>query len=181
MAESFMDRVNQIQRQSAGRAARRSTQWFQNKIKNVDSSMKKDRPDAGKMFFYQYDAKYAAELPYWDKLPLVIVLDYNAEYVLGMNLHYLPPNMRATFLNDLIEDHAVGMDEDRRFGVSYKALKKADNRYFRPTIHLYIRSRIKTPFIEVEPDEWPNAVALPVAKWSGATGSKVHADSRKVI
>ena len=55
----------------------------------------------GKMYMFYYDAKTKDKLPYWDRFPLIFVLDVRPDRFWGVNLHYLPPLYRAKLMNAL--------------------------------------------------------------------------------
>ena len=55
----------------------------------------------GTMMLFVYDAKWKKKLPYWDKFPLVIMLGKAKGGFYGLNVHYLPPILRVTFLEAL--------------------------------------------------------------------------------
>ena len=55
----------------------------------------------GKMYFFNYDAKFKEVLPVWDKFPLVIPMDTYSNGFLGLNLHYLDPGSRLALLDRL--------------------------------------------------------------------------------
>ena len=179
--QSFIDEIEGLKKSTIRRNSKRSISWFRNKIKNVDQQYKTRRPSLGQIYTYIYDAKHKDKLPYWDKLPLTVVLDYNMKYMLGLNFHYLAPKSRARFLKQLSEKFKAGMDEDARIMASYRALKAMNLNYYKPTIKLYLLERVESPFIKIPSDEWEMAVSLPMANFSGASANTVYADSRRMI
>ena len=91
-----------------------SREWFMKKAKvikgiNREALMKEEPLDRGarriigsmQMFFY--DPKYKETLPYYDRFPLAIIVKPAKGGFLGMNLHYLPPILRAKFLDALMD------------------------------------------------------------------------------
>ena len=48
--------------------------------------------------------KHKETLPFYDSFPLVIIIGKAKGGFLGMNLHYLPPTLRAKFLDALMEN-----------------------------------------------------------------------------
>lgn len=99
-------------------------------------------------------------------------------YMLGMNLHYLPPGPRAKLMDTLYGfANNEKYDRSTKLKLSYDALKQA-SKWFKPTVHQYITSRIKTSLVEVEPAEWDIALFMPLADWQGATAATVYGDSR---
>ena len=48
----------------------------------------------GALYFFVYDPKTKADLPYYDRFPLVLPLKREPDGFLGLNLHYLPIPLR---------------------------------------------------------------------------------------
>lgn len=90
-----------------------ATKWFAKKMQDYivspEKIMSENRERAspsvliGNMYFFFYDAKYKETLPYWDRFPLVIPIDFYSESFLGLNLHYLDYKSRAILLDKLSE------------------------------------------------------------------------------
>lgn len=159
-------------------------------LKATPASLLKDRQAlrnkafVGRMYFFRYDALGKADLPYYDRFPLVIPIDQYPDGFLGLNLHYLPPKMRLILLNKLSEllNTPGRYNERTRFRISYKILQ-SHARVFEhtPAIKRYLFSQIQTRFVEVDASQWDIAALLPTASFRGATVSEVYADSRKII
>jgi hypothetical protein len=129
----------------------------------------------GGMFFFMYDAKWKDELPYWDKFPLVIPMEFYGDSFLGLNLHYLPYQARAVLLDKLI---AVSgnkhLDSKSRFKITYDLVKDARKfREVKPCIKKYLYSHVKSRFVKVEPQEWDVAIFLPVQRFVGAKAQDI--------
>ena len=78
----------------------------------------------GKMYFFYYDAKWKDTLPYWDRFPCIFPLSRTNQYLLGLNLHYLPYDYRVELMDALydIENNARS-PENKRLKLSYGVLK----------------------------------------------------------
>lgn len=124
-----------------------------------------DYPQIGKMYFYFYDPKYKAKLPYYDKFPLVLPIEPYNNGFLGINVHYLNYSDRKALFDSLIKyRNNKYMDERTKLKVSYDLLKHAKYmNLVEPAIKRYLWSQVESPFIEVHPDEWDKALQLPVA------------------
>ena len=118
------------------------------------------RNPVGNMYMFYYNAKYRNTLPYFDAFPLVVITQMAEGGFFGLNLHYLPPVMRAKALNGLL-----GSD-----GLPAK--------YYKPTIHRYLTSQVRSKFALIDKPEWEIATFLPAAQWRGAGVGKVYRDSR---
>ena len=98
---------------------KQSREWFRKKIStlrgkefrriNQGQLMQEEEltlnnaTDIGKMCMFFYDPKHKDTLPFYDSFPLVIIIGKAKGGFLGMNLHYLPPVLRAKMLDGLME------------------------------------------------------------------------------
>ena len=151
-----------------------SRAWFMKKARAIrgisrEELMKEEpisssgRRIIGSMQMFFYDPKHKETLPYYDTFPLVIVVKPAKGGFLGLNLHYLPPTLRAMFLDALMDN------------VTSKL------RYYEPCIKHYLNAHVKSKFAEVKAPEWEIATFLPTAQFQKASNTKVYADSRKMI
>ena len=145
-------------------------------------ALKAGLPVIGQMYFFIYDAKLKDELPYWDRFPLVIPVNYYDNGFLGLNLHYLPPMQRAILLDKLM-DYKKAYKTPRAFmKVSYALLKSAvKSSLFAPTVHRYLTWHVKTAFVKVESEYWERAARLPVQQFQKASSAQVWKDSAKAV
>ena len=97
---------------------------------------------------------------------------------MGLNFHYLSIPMRIKLLN-VIQEYANDdkYDENTRIRLTWNRIKR--NPLVRPTIKMYLREHVRTPFRRINADEMMVAVLLPVQKFVRATDNKVYADSRR--
>ena len=60
------------------------------------------QPIIGEVMLYQYSAKYAEQLPFYDRNPMtyIVAMDGNAFY--GVNLHYTKPSNRSGTLDYIL-------------------------------------------------------------------------------
>ena len=170
-----------------------SMAWFRNKARNLRNvnreALIKDpalararRPMLGDMLMYFYDPKTKDKLPYYDTFPLTIVVDNAPGGFYGLNLHYLPPTLRAKFLDALIETSSGGQDEGSKLRARYNLLKSSRKmRYFEPCFKRYLTRHIKGNIAKIDGPEREIAVFLPVQRFEKANVNKVYADSRKIL
>ena len=136
----------------------------------------------GGMYIFTYDPKHKDTLPYYDIFPLVVVIGPAKGGFLGLNLHYLPPKLRMQFFANLMDIQGSNMDDDSKFALTYRMLKKSSSlRYFKPCVKHYLNSQVTSKFAEVPAPEWEIAIFLPTAQFRKANSKKVYADSRKAI
>jgi len=177
------------------RLSRQSMSWFTKKIaelKNPVSMVKgmvreKTRYVRtfvkGKLYFFLYDPKTKEELPYYDRFPLVLVLEKYEDGFLGLNLHYLPVKYRILFLRKLMQ-YAILDDEDdiKRMRVTYDILNASKRfREFKPCIKRYLFPHIKSRILAVQPNEWETAMYLPVHQFKGEKPQKIWKESMEEI
>ena len=135
--------------------------------------------EPGKMYTYLYDAKTKDTLPYWDAYPLIFAVEPVEGGFFGINLHYLPPVLRAKLMDALytiVSDDK--MDSGTKLNISYQTLKGAANlKLFQPCFKRYLFSQVRSDFILVEPSEWDIAMMLPTQSFQKQPDAVVWRDS----
>ena len=171
-----------------------SREWFRKKIKNLrsinrDALMKEDplkqtgQEIVGGMYMFFYDPKHKDTLPYYDTFPLVVVVGPAEGGFYGLNLHYLPPILRAKMLDALMDITSnTKFNDSTRFKMSYELLVKSSKlKYFQPCFKHYLNDQVKSKFAMVPAPEWEIATFLPTAQFKKANSKKVYFDSQKMI
>lgn len=171
-----------------------SREWFRKRLSSMgrinqkelmtsDSVKLANKQLVGSMQMFYYQAKHRDTLPYFDAFPLVIVLGPAEKGFLGMNLHYLPPPLRAKFLDALMDITTnTKYNESTRFDVTYDMLKGAAKyKYFKPCVKHYLTAQVRSKFARIPAPEWEIATFLPTASWQGGSASQVYKDSKGMI
>lgn len=74
--------------------------------KNVfPTSVVVGQPLVGEVMLYQYSAKYAEQLPFYDKNPMTYIVAMQGNAFYGVNLHYTKPMNRSGVLDYIIGDN----------------------------------------------------------------------------
>jgi len=97
-------------------------------------------PIVGSMYMFNYDPKWKDELPYYDRFPLVFPFRKVPGGFYGLNLHYLPPQLRAKLMDGLY-DYAnnTRYDESTKIKLNYQLLTSiAKMRFFSPCVKHYL-------------------------------------------
>jgi hypothetical protein len=169
--------------------------WFRDKARSTrnafaypDNILKtsegeKPRVGPGRMLHFYYDPKTKSQLPYYDRFPLIFHAGDAKGGFYGINLHYLPPQLRAALMDNLYDIASnTRYDESTRLRLSYGVLTGASKyRYFKPTFKHYLMDHVKSKFVEINSTEWDIALFLPTERFEKAGKSTVWADSRKMI
>ena len=134
----------------------------------------------GSMYLQTYDALTKNKLPYWDFFPLVLPFEYTSNGFYGLNLHYVPPKLRAQILDEILKYKANG---DLRNPTANLIRNLARMPIVKPAIHRYLYSQIVGMPAKIEIEEWEQTIYLPLADWRSVHGSvsanKVYRDSSK--
>lgn len=148
----------------------KSAKWFKETIKQGVKSKKVQVPVQGKIYTYVYDAKNKDTLPYWDKFPLIIYLGAATakngnQLMYGLNLHYIPPKARQSFLEELLKRYASTgrITPKMKLKIDWskvKGMKGSDL-----MIKAYLPGHIKGPLIEIDPKDWSNIVLMPTQQF----------------
>ena len=153
-------------------------EWFRNKAREsrsnarypaniIDSGDKTDDVRVGHMYHFLYDPKTKADLPYYDRFPLIFMVGPAKGGFYGINLHYLPHIMRAKLMDALYETATnKRYDQSTRLKISYEILKKAGRfKFFKPTFKHYLSGHVKSRFVEINSSDWDIALFLPTERF----------------
>ena len=132
---------------------------------------------------FYYDAKTKDTLPFWDRFPLVFPIELYNDGFLGINLHYLPPLMRARLMNALyLTINNKNYDDTTKLKINYSILRGASRfKYFEPCIKKYLFSQVRSRYFYVTPNEWDMALMLPTERFVGATKQQIYTNSIQKI
>ena len=135
----------------------------------------------GKMYMFFYDPKLKATLPYYDTFPLVFPIDFKEGGFLGINLHYLPPYLRAKLMDNLYKtSNNTKYDDTTKLKISYQILNGASQfSYFKPCVKRYLWDHVVGNYLYVEPKNWDTALMLPTERFNKANKQTVFKDSVK--
>ena len=165
------------------RRAQQMSRLSPTKVMNLEPLEKSQNPVPGAMGMFLYDPKHKDTLPYYDTFPLVVFVGPAPKGFHGVNLHYLPPTLRAKMLDALMDNTTnKTYDESTRMKANYNLLKKVSGlKYFKPCFKHYLFDHVQSRFSVVPAPEWEIAAFLPTAQFKKASTSKVYADSRRMI
>lgn len=156
----------------------------QKEMRNRDRLFNKIVPtDVGRMYMFFYDPKHKATLPYYDKFPLIFVLEKYQDGFLGMNLHYLPPVFRARLMDRLYDiERNDSIRDSKKLRLSYGLLNAAAKyKYFQPTVKRYLTNHVRSRFLYVPYEEWDIALMLPTERFKKSKKSIVWKESKQSI
>ena len=189
--------INEIENSLAG-TARDAIAWLKSNVKtlvkqshtivedtknklpdDMNKSFMSNRLDSrsiGRMFMYIYDPKYKKTLPYYDTLPLLILIDFTNNGFRGLNLHYVPPFVRKRILEALVRNmNKSGPNEKKRIRLSYELLKHTTNfDIIKPCYKRYISKNVRSSFMYIDPAEWGKAVMLPTEQFKKKTKTEIY-------
>ncbi len=96
---------------------------------------------SGHMYLFEYDAKFAKKLPYYDSFPLVYVIKSTRREFWGMNLHYMSPKKRVWVVKRLMDGK---IDAPRS------------------CFHKYLTGNVQGYMLDLASVEWASAILLPI-------------------
>lgn len=185
----------QAQAQRAGVTARTksSKKWFETKVGELgnvsrakvlkDTALDKTtRNISGNMYMYFYDPKHKKTLPYYDRFPLTIMVEPAAGGFYGLNLHYLRPDVRAQFLDELMKLAPTKVRETTRITKMRYSLLQGVKKYkeFKPCFKHYLTKHVKSQFSRVQMADWEIAVFLPTEQFTKKSKTAVWSESTKI-
>ena len=192
--ESYLDKLKDaIRTDQVAAKARAAGNWFRSIVNRTKGKFSKETPQSilsrqestvaatilGKMYFYSYNPKWKAELPWYDTFPLVFPIERYPDGFLGLNFHYLAPKHRAILMDQLKAfANNKKYDETTKLRLTYNMLKGFTKiKRARPTVHRYLNSKVNSKFVLVNADEWEVALFLPVERFKKASKKQVWAHS----
>jgi len=99
-----------------------------------------ESPETGKYYTFEYDPKFADKLKEWDEYPLVYVMEFKKNNLIGANIHYIRgTNSRLKALNN--------------------------KRFPKRTLRQYIPKNADRIFFEIGEDEVQLLSTLPIEKF----------------
>lgn len=176
---------------------RNSSIWFETQAFNLfeyndvtpkqalqgDARKLKTTFDLGSMYFFMYEAKHADKLPYYDMFPLVLPFSVTKNGFVGLNLHYLPYDLRIRLLSKLQEfrtSNALTPQTKIRF--QWDLLQAvARGKGTKACVKQYLGEQVRSPFRLVPPDDWATACMLPLERFTGSDKFQVWTDSLRKL
>jgi hypothetical protein len=175
-------------------AVRKSTSWFQQqaliikkqnitpknvlKGQNMTGNIK-----PGNLYMFLYEAKNKETLPYWDMFPLVFPYEKTKDGFLGLNMHYLPYQLRVQLLDRLMQfANNNSLNETTRLKYSWSLIGGVTKfKAAEPCIKHYLNNHVRSSFKQIPAQDWATAMMLPVESFVGANKNKVWQDSKRLI
>ena len=151
--------IGETIREKAVGEAITSSDWYANELYSELSQVSENRfPEIGELCFFSYSAAFPDKYPFYDRRPLVYVMDFQGDKMLGGNLHYLNPSYRGGIAQGLVNK------------VSAILPKKTLHRYF-------ISSMGDTFIIPPDPEEHKSVAQLVTENISNKYGQKVSPEN----
>ena len=99
-----------------------------------------ESPSKGKYYTFEYDPKFADNLKEWDEYPLIYVMEFKKNNLIGANIHYIRgTNSRLKALNN--------------------------KRFPKRTLRQYIPKRADSIFFEIQESDVQLLSTLPIEKF----------------
>lgn len=138
----------------------------------------------GQMFMFNYQPITRTKLPYYDTFPLIFILRLDNDGFLGINLHYLPMNLRVVLFKMLMKFKTGNVEsKNTRLVLIYEYLMRQPKfrHYIKPCIKKYLYNRIDSYILRIPPEDWYIAVFLPLARFRKKHRTKVWEETRRKI
>lgn len=176
--------------------SKKSRTWFQQqvlllnrqritppKVLQGDPQQLRTQVYPGFLYMFAYDPKYKETLPYYDRFPLVFPYGKYPGGFIGLNMHYLPYQLRVRLLDRLMSfANNQKMDETTKIRYSWELINGVSKyKLAQPCIKQYLMEHVQSPFRRVESYDWATAMMLPVERFMGASKEAVWAQSQRKI
>ena len=146
--------IGETIREKARSSVDLTSDWYANELYSELSQVAETRlPEVGELCFFSYSAAFPEKYPFYDRRPLVYVMDFQGNKMLGGNLHYLNPSYRSVIAQNLV--NTVGSILPKK------------------TLHRYcIANMGDTYIIPPDPEEYKSIAELVTEKFSDKYGQK---------
>lgn len=139
-------------------------------------------PMRGNMYLFKYAPVTRATINYYDKFPLVLVMETYSGGFMGLNIHYLPIKQRIALFSKI-----DGLLNNRSYNFSTRAVRltyeklKPFTRYKEslPCIRRYRRKNVRGRMVRIFPQEWLLAMFLPLEQFVKKPTATVWVDSMR--
>ncbi len=202
MAENIFNKIQEL-RSDAGipQRGRVAQDWFRQTVRrlfgdrpirgreqlvqaeDVTTRTPQNIQRTGRMFMFVYDPKLKKKLPFYDRFPMIFVLELRNDGFLGLNLHYLPIKLRAMLFNQLtVLLNTKNLNENTRLRLTYQVIKNATKFHNAlPLIREYKAKYIRSRMLEVHPRDWEIALFLPTEQFKKKGKQTIWGITRKEI
>ena len=192
MASLFDKLEGEAFRKGLKARSKEANDWFASNVSKLgkigsgkmlgdDRLRKQSGASPGDMVMYTYNPQLKKVLPYYDAFPLTIVVGPAKDGFYGINLHYLPPKVRAIFL-DKLNDTASNQkfNATTRFKLTYKLLMATRSyKYFKPCFKHYLSANVTSNIMKVNAAEWNIAIFLQTAAFRKKSQRYIWGQSRR--
>ena len=151
--------IGETIRERAQGSADLTPDWYANELYTELSQVAETRlPEIGELCFFSYSAAFPEKYPFYDRRPLVYVMDFQGDKMLGGNLHYLNPSYRGGIAQGLV--NKVGMILPKK------------------TLHRYFIANMGDTFIiPPDPEQYKSIAQLVTENFSDKYGQKMSPET----
>jgi hypothetical protein len=156
-----------------------SVQWYTNLIRSMGEFSRNEKKlvdsgfgsletqlEVGSLYLYFYDPKLKEILPMYDKFPLTTPIEAYADSFLGLNLHYLPLDVRTNMFSAIKRISGSKIDEKSKLAATYSMVNGISRlEPLKNCVKKYLYSHLQSKFLKISPTYWDTAIRLPVAQF----------------
>ena len=182
--------------QPSNNSSQNAVQWFKDSIRGLKKNQIGKQQDyltiiknnkrnvkttlRGQVLLFQYRPKDKPK--FYDRFPLIIVLDFKGRNLLGLNLHYVPPLDRLRLLalmNTLIFNKNESNFQKTRIRILSLLNKQIFAKYLGTAVNYYtVENIVGKPKITT-PEEWTHFAFLPLFR--GINPTKLYAEIKQRV
>ena len=171
----------------------RSASWYMKTVRNIASGLNQpnevfgsdlgeytQRLDIGQMYAFKYNPKHKETLPYYDMFPLVVIAEPLPTGFSGINLHYIPPLVRARLLGKLMDASDIDIDIKSKLRSQWSFIRNF-SRFpeVRGAVKKYLTRQVTSRMYKVNPVHWKSAIFLDTQQFVGAREGEIYRQSAK--
>lgn len=193
LIQRYIAKYRETKGPNAKRNTKNSNKWFFDRI-TKDTNLKAERvhrelvkegtrnPEdkylIGRLYLFNYDPKHKQTLPVYDEWPMTFFFnsfkgdgvkfgERGVHYLLGLNMHYLPPKLRLRLFTDLVKlKNDSTLRKKTRLKLQWKVINGlATSRYAEHAVKMYRVDHIRSRLAQINPDQWEICIPMQLARW----------------
>ena len=134
----------------------------------------------GKIVLFDYDAKMKDSLPIWDSKPLSIIIGETKKTYYGINIHYLPPEIRVSVVEKIYAEQMLYGKRKFKSASWRKIIKIIGHKLANVCIKQYLKSNMDNQTV-IRDDYWLYVVFLPFANFQKMSKHQQWKSVKKII
>ena len=154
-----------------------SLKLVKNLIKTKMTSTKQNL-QVGRVLMFRYKAKQKTGT--YDATPFALILNVSKSYVLGINFHWCPIQLRLSLIKWIFKKNKQNIKNNKPLQISYENFRSiVKTPAYRPIIRLYIRKRMSKNSVLIPFEHMDQIAKTKSETFTGVSENKLYKLARR--